>query len=495
MGVRVDNVFSAAAGVIETITENKVQKTQKAFASFLDSAVKGKTSSSDDVGKYLSSNTESDKKCVNDKIAAGNEAGEPKQTAAKTERKDKNVDSANKADKSNDNVTDDDVKLVENVEEAIKSVIAQQLGITIEELEQTLNTMGISALDLLDNMTLLDFTMQINGIDDVSVILTDENLMAQYTNLTDEISFAVENILDENNISVEELTNIVENVKSKEANAATDLNYAEVQVNTAAQASAAKVDSTADKTNLIEYEVNETDETEADNIKSVEASNQKDDGQSGEKSASDSGRQDNGNLFAQHNKTDINNGIPVGMSQQNQTVNTIVDNISSAQMSYTTVEMEDIVNQIVERIKVEVNSQTTSMEMQLNPESYGKLQLHVAVKEGMVTAQMTVESEAARRAVETQIVQLRENMNNQGLKVEAIEVTVASHEFDRNLQQESNANQQAFEEEQQKAASKRMNLNLTMEDWDEDGFEELSDAEVLERKIMLESGNRMSIQA
>lgn len=40
MGVRVDNVFSAAAGVIETITENKVQKTQKAFASFLDSAVR-----------------------------------------------------------------------------------------------------------------------------------------------------------------------------------------------------------------------------------------------------------------------------------------------------------------------------------------------------------------------------------------------------------------------------------------------------------------------
>ena len=86
-------------------------------------------------------------------------------------------------------------------------------------------------------------------------------------------------------------------------------------------------------------------------------------------------------------------------------------------------------------------------------------------------------------------------MNNQGLKVDAIEVTVASHEFDRNLQQESNANQQAFEEEQRKSSVRRMNLNLNADDWSEEDIQDMSDAEALERKIMLESGNRMSIQA
>ena len=157
--------------------------------------------------------------------------------------------------------------------------------------------------------------------------------------------------------------------------------------------------------------------------------------------------------------------------------------------------MEDIVNQIVEQIKVQVNADTSSMEMQLNPESYGKLQLQVLLKDGIVTARMNVENEAVRQALESQVVQLRESMNNQGLKVDAIEVTVASHEFDRNLQQESNANQQAFEEEQRKSSVRRMNLNLNADDWSEEDIQDMSDAEALERKIMLESGNRMSIQA
>ena len=42
---------------------------------------------------------------------------------------------------------------------------------------------------------------------------------------------------------------------------------------------------------------------------------------------------------------------------------------------------------------------------------------------------------------------------------------------------------------------RRMNLNLNADDWSEEDIQDMSDAEALERKIMLESGNRMSIQA
>lgn len=206
-----------------------------------------------------------------------------------------------------------------------------------------------------------------------------------------------------------------------------------------------------------------------------------------------SARQDSDSFTQQHNNNE-HQDVSATFNQQNQIVGNIVDAAESA-VSYVSADMEDIVNQIVEQIKVQVNADTSSMEMQLNPESYGKLQLQVLLKDGIVTARMNVENEAVRQALESQVVQLRESMNNQGLKVDAIEVTVASHEFDRNLQQESNANQQAFEEEQRKSSVRRMNLNLNADDWSEEDIQDMSDAEALERKIMLESGNRMSIQA
>ena len=51
------------------------------------------------------------------------------------------------------------------------------------------------------------------------------------------------------------------------------------------------------------------------------------------------------------------------------------------------------------------------------------------------------------------------------------------------------------QEAQAKATRQRMNLNLTMEDFETQDIQNMSEAEILERKIMLESGNRMSIQA
>lgn len=283
--------------------------------------------------------------------------------------------------------------------------------------------------------------------------------MTQFKELSDDIDLTVRNVLAENNISQEELPVIIENVKTGTVSE-------EIEIN---------VQKTDSDTTQKVTDVENTEEVEVvvDNTKSA--------------------RQDSDSFTQQHNNNE-HQDVSATFNQQNQIVGNIVDAAESA-VSYVSADMEDIVNQIVEQIKVQVNADTSSMEMQLNPESYGKLQLQVLLKDGIVTARMNVENEAVRQALESQVVQLRESMNNQGLKVDAIEVTVASHEFDRNLQQESNANQQAFEEEQRKSSVRRMNLNLNADDWSEEDIQDMSDAEALERKIMLESGNRMSIQA
>lgn len=307
--------------------------------------------------------------------------------------------------------------------------------------------MGMSAIDLLDDSNLLEFTMQINGVEDVAVVLTDENLMTQFKELSDDIDLTVRNVLAENNISQEELPVIIENVKTG------TVSEEEIEIN---------VQKTDSDTTQKVTDVENTEEVEVvvDNTKSA--------------------RQDSDSFTQQHNNNE-HQDVSATFNQQNQIVGNIVDAAESA-VSYVSADMEDIVNQIVEQIKVQVNADTSSMEMQLNPESYGKLQLQVLLKDGIVTARMNVENEAVRQALESQVVQLRESMNNQGLKVDAIEVTVASHEFDRNLQQESNANQQAFEEEQRKSSVRRMNLNLNADDWSEEDIQDMSDQNALGKK-------------
>ena len=119
-----------------------------------------------------------------------------------------------------------------------------------------------------------------------------------------------------------------------------------------------------------------------------------------------SARQDSDSFTQQHNNNE-HQDVSATFNQQNQIVGNIVDAAESA-VSYVSADMEDIVNQIVEQIKVQVNADTSSMEMQLNPESYGKLQLQVLLKDGIVTARMNVENEAVRQALESQVVQLRE---------------------------------------------------------------------------------------
>ncbi len=74
------------------------------------------------------------------------------------------------------------------------------------------------------------------------------------------------------------------------------------------------------------------------------------------------------------------------------------------------------------------------MELQLNPESLGKINLSVVAKDGIMTAHFTAQNEMVKEAIESQIQILKDNLNNQGLKVESIEVTVSNFSFGQSSQ-------------------------------------------------------------
>lgn len=108
--------------------------------------------------------------------------------------------------------------------------------------------------------------------------------------------------------------------------------------------------------------------------------------------------------------------------------NTITDNILTEDGI-----ADKIIKQITDDIRLYAKADTTSLEIQLEPETLGKVGITVTSKAGTITAQLVVQNEVAKEAIESQMATLKESFASQDIKVDAVEVTIASKEFEQNL--------------------------------------------------------------
>lgn len=154
-----------------------------------------------------------------------------------------------------------------------------------------------------------------------------------------------------------------------------------------------------------------------------------------------------------------------------------------------TQQMQEIFEQVVEQVKVTVTADTSKMEMQLNPENLGKVNLSVVAKEGHITAQFVTENEVTRQALESQIQLLRETLGQQGLKVDKVEVSVSDFSFQNGNQ--ANAEEQKQQQREEHAKQVQRNLNLT----NLDDLVDMTEAEELAVKIMQSNGNQIDYTA
>ena len=172
------------------------------------------------------------------------------------------------------------------------------------------------------------------------------------------------------------------------------------------------------------------------------------------------------------------------------TADTVAD--ITPETSYVSIDTIDLLEQVAEQIRVNVSEGTSSMEMQLNPENLGKVYVNISSKEGVIHAQLAASNEAVRAALETQVADLRQNLNQAGVKVDAVEVTVASHEFEKNLEQNQESEKQQGERQQEQSGGRRRNLNLSSLD----GLSGLmTEEETLAAQMMRENGNSMDVTA
>ncbi len=164
-----------------------------------------------------------------------------------------------------------------------------------------------------------------------------------------------------------------------------------------------------------------------------------------------------------------------------QAIENAVDNIAEVPEAQP-VRGAEVINQIVEQVKVQMNQTVTSMEMQLYPEHLGRIQIHVVSKDGVMTARIVAETEAAKQAVENGLTNLKESMQEQNLKVDAIEVMVSTTGFER-----GDENQDSQTENQTSNRHRRLDLSEPETD--------MAEEEAAEEARMQAAGSSVSYTA
>ena len=89
-----------------------------------------------------------------------------------------------------------------------------------------------------------------------------------------------------------------------------------------------------------------------------------------------------------------------------------------------TVKPSDLINQVVEQAKVVIGHDKTEMVIHLKPDHLGKLELKVVTEQGIVAAKFIAESQQVKEIIETNMQQLKDSLQKQGINIDGVSVQV-----------------------------------------------------------------------
>lgn len=362
-------------------------------------------------------------------------------------------------------------------EEVIKE-IAEQFGVSQEEVLEVMEVLGLSVMDLLSQGNMVTLVAQLTDMQTVDV-LTDENLFAQITEMTATVSDELQTVADTLGMSLDQLQTVLE-----EQMAAKDkMQMSQMQVEgvvveempveeAEVVAVAEPVESETETEPMPQKEEAVTAVANASEDVTMEMGGQQKETAEDEQALMQSGQ--NVQVLKGEMKVDI----------QGQTTPLFE---SSMDMEQT----RELINQIADYVRVNRSETISSMEIQLHPVELGTVDLQVVAKDGNISARLAVQDETVRAALESQVLQLRETLQQQGLKIDAVEVTVATHEFEQNLDQHGREAEENAAKENKKGR-KLLDLNeIGQEDFD--GVE-MSESDRLQVEMMRMGGNRLNLR-
>lgn len=361
-------------------------------------------------------------------------------------------------------------------EENVVDAISEKLGVSADDIKNALDELGLTVFDLLNPKNLATVVAELTGATNTMELLVS----ADFQELLGSIGQMGSDLMKQLNIQMDQMDELVAQMNALDENQAIDID-----------ASMLKDENVQNQPMVEEAALSTAEEPEAKVI--VEDLRGAADGQEEASSfvkAVEGADQEKSTM-------DLSSGSENGNRMMSDGQNVLYQNLENAvqgdeaagTIRYSDIDVFDIIEQVARNVRVVLESDITTMEMQLNPENLGRIYLHVSSKEGTVHAQIAAQNEIVKEALEMQVATLRENLSQAGVKVDSVEVTIASHEFERNLEQNEQGQQQNPDES--KKAPRR---NLKLDSLDElSGL--MSEEEALVAQIMRDNGNSVDFTA
>lgn len=350
----------------------------------------GKTNIKDNLINVQNTNT--------NKISAKNNTSEDKSSVTGSA---KNADTSSISDVNSKADNKDVTDTVKEVCEDIKDAIKEEFDVSDEDIKVAMELLGLTALDLLSTAKVAELIEQLTGTDALTLI-TNEDMMQSFNNII--------NVVDEANADIAGMLG----VKTEEVGIVFGQNDIAPVVNS---------EDTAKQDNVKESDAKNADDNINQTVDNQESLSEV----LAKKITTESDGKAKNNMSESNEANNKVTYADVADNMISNITDTFADIITE---DISTVKEADIVNQVIDSVKLMASRELTSMEVMLNPEHLGSVHITVTARNGIVSAQIAAQNEQVKTALENQMVTLREQFESQGLKVDAVEITVMAHSFE-----------------------------------------------------------------
>ncbi len=417
---------------------------------------------------------------------------------------------------------------VQTLGKDVKDAVQETMNVSDEELTRAMELLGLSDMDLLQPQNLMQLVGQLTGSDDVSALLTNDGVQQLMQDVTELFSdFRQQNgigdteftdLLAQLSAQVDELEQLVKDqlniADDPQTGAQTDL-LAETMGQDEIPADL-QIAQDEKQTGIFSAVLNRADEQTAgvqttaqpESVQNVDETVVPAQMQTEDATAQMTG-EDTGSMTDSGADTQTDHGFDDQVDLTGETSNILfrdqttpnaepVMQASEVPQADPMIRYESLMNQMEGLARAFASSEGTTLQMQLNPENLGRLVLTVTEKHGNVTAQIAATNEQVKEALQTQMVELHSTLQAQGIKVEAVEVTVATHEFEQNLDGNASANAQMQEQSDPQSGNgqenSRRNLDRSMLEMEGIGGH-LTEEESLAAQLMRDNGGSVDYTA
>lgn len=349
--------------------------------------------------------------------------------------------------KAQDDTKQEAVEAADVLQEAGTEVvkeIADKLDVSEEDVLQAMEVLGLSLVDVLKPENLTALVMQTMGETDPMAVLTNEELGTALKLLNQVVQDVRQEVQTTLTITPEQLEELLETAEPVDIDRIMEQNLVETEAPAEAEGEKGQQprilveDLSEEEDTLTKVETKPSDEDGKETGAVTE--NFPKEGKETGKDAGDKGTQEGQSLFFQNTG---NQAEAIGA-------------VRTQEVFFAQPQTREIMDQILEVMRVQIKPEMTQLEMQLHPASLGSVNVHIASKEGVITAQFTAQNETVKAVLESQMIQLKEAFTEQGVKVEAIEVSVQANGF---RQEYEGSKGQENTADGKKKAPRRIHLN------------------------------------